>query len=656
MLDAATAYPLLKRRRRRWSPRPHQLRIAAVLALCGALVIGAALWLTRAETPDARASLAATLHALATGNYHAARTHAQAATVADPQAGAAYAALARAHLELENGVAAEGALARAAAAGVPRGGTDHLLAHARLLQNDPAGALAAAARATAPHRAYAARIAARALALSGRNVAARRALEAVVAADPRDARAWTDLGRLRMALGDLGGASQAAGTAARLSPGEPHALTLQGEVVRARYGPVAALPWFEAALKRDAHHYPALIQYAATLGEAGRNVDMLAAVRRASESRPARREPLYLQPVLAARAGRLDLASALLERAPPGPGAALLGGAVDYAAGRWEQAVAKWRDLLDAQPMNLTARRLLAAALLRSGDARAALATLRPLALRGDADTYALTLTARASEALGDRAEAARFLDRAASGARGPAAAFATDRGFSALAAGAAESPTDPTYAVGLIRGLFATGDTAGAVARAAALAAASPGAPAAQVAQGDALALAGRDPTAAYARAADLRFDEPTMLRLADAQARAGRTREAATTLALYLGQNPQSLVGQRMLGRLQLAAGEWDAAIETLESVRARIGHGEAALLADLGIAYAGDEEGEIAVRYARAAYALQPMSAAVCDAYGTALAAAGRIGEARQLLDKAVALAPGDRVIAGHRRQIG
>jgi Flp pilus assembly protein TadD len=39
-----------------------------------------------------------------------------------------------------------------------------------------------------------------------------------------------------------------------------------------------------------------------------------------------------------------------------------------------------------------------------------------------------------------------------------------------------------------------------------------------------------------------------------------------------------------------------------------------------------------------------------------YGVALAASGNIDGARQLLDKAARLAPGDAVIAGHRRQLG
>ncbi|MEG8018440.1 hypothetical protein [Sphingomonas sp. LR55] len=79
------------------------------------------------------------------------------------------------------------------------------------------------------------------------------------------------------------------------------------------------------------------------------------------------------------------------------------------------------------QPLNIVARRLLGAALLRSGDPRGALDVLRPIGLRRDADSYTLMLIARACEATGDRAMAAQFLDRAATGPAAPAAAFATD-------------------------------------------------------------------------------------------------------------------------------------------------------------------------------------------------------------------------------------
>ena len=663
----AHPYPMLRqhaRRRRRWRlPRPdrRRLRLAAVLLLALTL-LGGVVWASRPGPPDPAHALADAGKTLAAGNYHAAKRNAQIAVNAAPRLAAAHLMLARAELELGEGLAAEAALGRARQLGMPAAGLHQLLARARLLQGDATGALAEAGRAGARYADDADLVRAQALAAGGDRVGAAAALAAIIARSPRDARAWTALGRLKLGAGAMGAAADAAATAVRLAPGEPAALTLQGEVVRARFGLVAALPWFAAAVGRDAYYLPALIEQAATLGDAGRYTDALAATRKALVAAPGNPAALYLQAVIAARAGHPALARRLLAAGGQGvealPGALLLGGSIDAVEGRYEAAAARWRRLVAIQPMNGVARRLLAAALLRSHDDAGALDVLRPAALRGDADSYVLTLTARAWEAQGDRPAAATYLDRAGVGLRGASALFAPDEGVSALVADAAAAPDDPTYALGVIRGLMVSGNKAGALARAKTLATAAPRDPAALLAWGDVLAATGAGGQAAnvYARAADLQFDEPTALRLVDALGRAGRRADAAAALALYLGQNPQSLTGRRLLGHWQVSAGAWGAAIETLEGVRRDAGNRDAALLADLALAYAGDGAGDVARVYARAAYRLAPMSPMVADAYGVALAAAGDVAGARQLFDKAVALAPGDPTWLAHRRQLG
>ncbi|MGS0626154.1 tetratricopeptide repeat protein, partial [Ralstonia sp. VS2407] len=140
------------------------------------------------------------------------------------------------------------------------------------------------------------------------------------------------------------------------------------------------------------------------------------------------------------------------------PGAMLLWGVLDHHAGRHEQAIERWRALLRVQPLNLRVRGLLGAALLRSGDAAGTIEALRPVLARSDADPYALSVVARAFERLGDRATAARLLDRAAVGQQSAAGVFATDMSPAALAAAASAAPTDPTYAIALVRGLASTG------------------------------------------------------------------------------------------------------------------------------------------------------------------------------------------------------
>ncbi|KQT32891.1 hypothetical protein ASG29_08520 [Sphingomonas sp. Leaf412] len=630
----------------------------ALLALLAAgVVVAAVVLLARvADRPDPAVAFAEGQAAVRAGNYSAARNHFLATVAAAPADARAQVALATTYLVLGDGVAAGGALDRAVAAGVPRDRLHASRAAALLLQDDADAALAEARRAPADPAAR--RVAARALAAQGDRPAALATLAALVRARPADPGAWTDLGRIRLDVGDVGGASEAAVRASTLAPRDLPALTLRGEIVRRRYGLIAAMPWFDAALARDAYYVPALLERAATLGDIGRYVDSLSAARRVLAARPGDARALYLMAVIAARAGDATLAAALLDRtggAMDGvPGALLLAGAVDFSTGRHEQAVVRWRALLDRQPMNLVARRLLGAALLRSGDATGALAVLRPVALRADADTYTLTLVARAFEARGERGWTAAFIDRAATAPAGAATPFGQDEDAAVLATAMARAPDDPRVAVAAIRGALDRGQAAAALAMADRIVRAAPGAPAAQQLWGDVARATGRagPALAAYARAADLRFDSPAMLRLVEARAPADRVG-AADTLALYLAQNPVATDARRALANVQTAARD-DGAIATLEGLRGDLGNRDARLLAQLAHAYVAAGDPAAALPYARAAYRLQPMSAAATDAYGHALFDRGDTPGALQLLRKAAALAPRAAMIRWHLGQ--
>ena len=615
----------------------------------------------RADANGAKLSLAKSLAAFEIGNISAARNNALDAVKADNGWGLAHAVLARTYLALGDGVPAEAELDRARAAGFDVARAHQLYAHAFLLQGDTKRALSEAAKAPPKFAGYAVRVGARALAADGDLPAAQKALAAVLAASPDNSFAWSDLGRVRYQTGDIAGAIQAAVKAIALDPANLEALTLRGELVRGQYGLIAALPWFEAALKKDYYYHPALIEYAATLGDVGRYADMLSATRRALATRPDSAQALYLQAVLAARAGQYDLSRTLMQRTNGAldglPGALLLGGTLDYQAGGYEQAIAKWRELVGRQPMNITARRLLGAALLRSGDAPGALDMLRPIALRGDADSYTLTLVARAFERTNQRDWAGRFLDRAAFPARDKSAPFGIDDSAAVLGNLANEDPADPTRRVGYLRGLVDAGNTGDALVAAQALVRLAPGAPAAYLALGDTFAATARyaEAAEAYRRAADIRFDEPTMLRAVDALDRSGQRPAAANVLALFLSQNPQSIAAQRLAAHWQIAAGEFDAAIETLEGLRGRVGNRDAALLSELAFAYLGDNDAATGLAYAKAAYRIAPLNPATTDAYGWALYQTGANGPAAQLLEKAVSIAPEHAMLRWHLGQI-
>ncbi|MES1996448.1 MAG: tetratricopeptide repeat protein [Pseudomonadota bacterium] len=625
-----------------------------------ALIAVAATGPAHADAATARTELALSVRLLKAGNYSAARSHAQAAIKADPSWGLAHAMLARSFLAIGDGVAAEGELGRARDAGFDPARAHQLYAHAWLLQGDANRALTEAAKAGAPYSGYAIRIGARALAAQGDVAGAQAALSTLLADAPKDSFAWSDLGRIKYQAGDIAGAIESAQRAVDLDADNVEAITLRGELVRGQYGLIAALPWFENALGHDAYYHPALIEYAATLGDVGRYTDMLAATRKALAARPGSPQALYLQAVLAARAGKDDLARTLLARTGGQlnamPGARLLSGTLAYKAGAYQQAIDDWRVLVGQQPTNITARRLLGAALLRSGDPQGALDVLRPVALRADADSYTLALVARAFEQTGERDWAAKYLDRSALPSAVGSAPFGIDDGLSALNDAASAAPAEPVAQLTLIRGLIEAGDTAAALAKAQALVRLTPGAPPAYLALGDTLMAVNRygDAADAYRHAADLRFDEPTLLRVVDALDHANRHAEAGKVLALFASQNPQNIAARRLIGHWQIAAQDWDAAIDTLEELRGRIGDRDTALLAELSYAYTGAGDADTGTIYGKAAYALAPMNPAASDAYGWALYQQGKSEPALQLLEKAASIAPGRADLRWHLGQ--
>lgn len=654
-----TSNPEPRRRRRSSSPRflrGINLRRLIVFGLCigafgVALLAFRSVVVNRADPPAAREALARSNAYFKAGNASAARSQAFNAVRADPQWGEAHLALARALLILDEGVSAEASLRRAVDAGIDPVRTHALLAHAILLQDDPRRALTESAKAQPEDRLYAMRVRTRAYAAGGNLAAARQTALDLVRAAPDNADAWTELGRFRFNAGDIVGAIEASAKAVQLDKGNTDALILRGELVRTQFGLIAALPWFESALKRDPYRHAALVQYAATLGDVGRTREMLAVSRKALEVRPRSPQALYLQAVLAARAEKFDLARDLLQRAGSGvaslPGGLLLGGALDLQEGRYERAIGKLRGLVSIQPMNLTARKLLASALLQSDASKNAIDVLRPLVARGDADSYALTLAARGYERIGQRDAAARYFDRAARPAIDGAAWFSSDDALPILASAAARAPVDdPRATIPLLRGLIDRGDKSGALAQAKEIARRNPGAPAAHQIVGDTLMLLNQPSEAVgwYKSAASIRFDEPAMLRLIESLDRTGQRQEAANALALFLSQNPLNLAALRVSARWQAAAGDYDGAIDSLEAIRLRTGNGDAALLAELAFAYIAVGEIERAARYGEAAYMIAPSNPAVAGAMGWALSQGGDLTGGVELLQKAVAMAPG------------
>jgi cellulose synthase operon protein C len=356
---------------------------------------------------------------------------------------------------------------------------------------------------------------------------------------------WIKDGLAMRAKGDIVGAAAAFDSAIRLDPKNPDALINAGNLVRDRYGLLPALPWYERALQVKPDHLDVLFEKAATLGDAGQSAAMLAVTRRLLVLSKNNAQACYLQAVLAARAGKWDLARTILYRAGDRMdgigGMALMRAIVMMQAGANDGAIAQLRPLVNDQPDNAKAQRLLGLALWRSGSSTDAVDALRPLAERGDG--YALTLTGRAFEALGDRAAAANALDRAA---RAGAGVLSADQ-------------------------------------------------------------LASLDP---------------------------------------FLTRNPADPAALRAAADRALSRGEFAAATGIYDALAARLGNRDPVRLVNAGWAQIGLKQPDEAVKLGARAYQLAPMNPLATASYGSFLARAGKAADAVPLLEKAVAMVPGDR----------
>ncbi|MFA7601814.1 MAG: tetratricopeptide repeat protein [Novosphingobium sp.] len=530
---------------------------------------------------------------------------------------------ARQALAQRDGIAAEVDLRRALAAGAPREAVAAYLGQAYLEQDVPERAREwlEPGRFTPDTAAQGFRSLARLERAEGDLAAAGRAFDRAMAITPRDATMWVEIGRLRYAGGEHMLAIDACDYALKLDPDNVRALEFKGQLVRDSRGLVAALPWFESALRHHPRDVSVLGEYAATLGDLGRAKKMLATTRLMLSIEPGNPRAYFLQAVLAARAGKVDLARGLLVRTEGKlgkvPAARLLEGVLEMGAGNHRLAAEALSGLTRAQPANGRAALLLARAYALAGENRLVVHDYADAAARADASPYLLALVARAHEADGRRDLAAPLLDRAATPRR-PAVFPVVESEFGGLlAAGRADAAR-----------VAAERDVA-----------ANPGSAFSQTAAGDVRLAAGDGAGAMrhYRLAAYVRLSESLLLRMVAASLQAGQSADASALVAGFLAMNPADRTALRMTAGEAAAAGDWPRARLLLEALRAGGIAGDVELLADLSFAQLRAGDATAAEATAREAYALQRGSAVAAGAWGLSLEALGQRARARALLDK-------------------
>lgn len=383
-----------------------------------------------------------------------------------------------------------------------------------------------------------------------------RALETM----PGNPELWVDIGRLRYLGGEQRQAIEASLRALELGPDNVAALQFRAQLVRDSEGLEAALPLYEAALERYPDSLTLLGDYAATLGESGGARDMLNIARRMIELDESNPRAIFLQAVLASRGGEYALARNLLIRSgnleQGSPAAAMLSGIIDMQQGNYASASQTLDRLERLQPDNQRIRLLAARCLALGGRHRELVHRFRDRAMLPGSPPYLATLVGRSYEALGQRDQAAPFLDAAA---RPRSTALRAMQAEIVLDVALARGPRTGGDTVALVRGLIGAGQTGRAIANAEAFLASAPGSGDALALVGDAHLAAGQGGQAAdyYAQAAAIRRSWPLTRRMVAAEKASGRTNSGLALLEHLLADNSANSEAAVMLASAELDKG---------------------------------------------------------------------------------------------------
>ena len=635
----------------------------AAFTFCYALVGLSSAPAVAADRLEAEKALVEAVNISRSGNPAAARIVVMNAVKADPNWPLPHAVKASMMLTAGDGYGAETEVQRAMQLGMKPDQLNHLLAHALFLKGNTKAALQLAhpQNIATKFQGYAARIRAKAAAKLGDFEAAGKDYDLAVQLNPRSAAIWSDFGKYLSEMGNAAGAIDATVRAVRLDPKRVDSLRLMGILTRDQFGLTAAIPWFRQALSLEPGNLDLMRELAATLGDAGQSLEMLAVTRAMLEADPANAYAFYFQAVLAARAKKYDLARSLLYRTQDKldavPGAVMLTAGLDLQLGNPELAIAQLEDLVAQQPANIPAQKLLAAALAAAGDPVSAANTVRRSANRNDADSYTLTMIGRAEEENGNLSAAMAYLDRASEPASGDSGPFDMAGDLLRHAKANAGPSDNADIAVPYINRLLLNNQGEEALTAAERLRARNQGAPAAHVLAGDVLMSLNRPAEAAtaYRDAANIRFSEPIMLRLFDALIRSGDRVAALRVLDLYLTQNPMSIAALILAADHFSGTQQWDKATGILSDLNRRLEGRDAAVMSNLGWALYNKGERERAIKNVSAAYTVMPMNAAFADNYGWVLFKSNANKKhGLALLSKAVALAPGHPGLRYHLGQ--
>lgn len=419
--------------------------------------------------------------------------------------------------------------------------------------------------------------------------------------EPDNPALWVEIARLRFRRGQHIEAVEAADYALEQGPDYAPALFMRAQLVRDSLGLSEALPWYEAAVSADPENVEMLADYAATLGDLGRNRDMLAVLHKVDELSPGYPRASYLRAVLAARAGLPVLSRSLLAKsglAEQGiPSAVLLDAVLDLQEELPDAAIGKLETLAQRQPANQRVRELLARALWLGGRDEDLVARFGELATAPDATPYLTMLVGRAYERMGDRTRAAPLIEQALAAREVRLVALANY--------GDLPDVTASARAMASRRNFDGAREAAsGALSR-------SPGSSDLLALAGDTALLSG-DPAAAmahYTRASSVRRPWPLTRKIIFTTRALGDDRAADALLSRTVVGEPRNTEALLMFAQRRAEAEDWER-VATLTGLVFALGGGNDTRVLDLQ-ARAAEATGrpEDAARWDLTAEALRP-----------------------------------------------
>jgi tetratricopeptide (TPR) repeat protein len=368
----------------------------------------AALLLTLAACADSPAeSFAKAQKEFAAHDYGAARIHLANALSAEPGNRAMLLLKAQTLIALGDGEGAGSALAQLVGKGPASGQLAELSAEAALLRGAPETAVQLL---SAVETAEADRLRAMAAIQKGDVPLAAKHFEQGLTRGG-NARLFADYARFRLMAGDLPGASEMVGKAAKLAPEGIDTLLVSGEIAVRRGDLGTALGFYDKAQRLYPASIAALVGKAAMLGDLGRYDEMKPLVDKAALAAPKDPGVVFLQAKLAVVNKDWnkvrELVQPLETTLQPLSPIRLLYAEALLRLNLAEQAIAQLRPLARALPGNRDVILLLAEALLTSGDPQAAMKLLQPFADSPAARRAELVLMAKVAKAAGDPAAAA---------------------------------------------------------------------------------------------------------------------------------------------------------------------------------------------------------------------------------------------------------